>query len=119
MAADDRPLSHTTRLTLEGLRPGSGNPLGVRIYINTPGADRRTGIDVPGYVGSVAFGHGPGESSNYLVNPGRAIERLAKGGTPVGSRVRVTIVPIQVEPLKHEQPITVDFGSVSLEVVRP
>ena len=90
------------RLTLQEITPPKTRDLGIRIFVNTTDADRKTPIDDAGYVTSVTFGQSDGGAprpESFVVNLGPTLRRLqAADRLPADRPLRVTLVAVPLNP---------------------
>lgn len=117
------------RLTILSVQPPKNLDVSVSVFLNTPGANRNTPTDDPGYVGAINFfaegdhaghaGHDANAKPDAVFGVTRVLGRLAAAGRlKPDAEVKVDIVVVPLKDAKTDRMMTeVQTGGFTLEAL--
>jgi len=124
MAEDVAQEATTLRLEVQGVTPPDDPDVGVRVFLNLPGADASTPTDDPHYVASFTFFEHEGEGDHgghehgpktYYINATPAIRRLQEAGEySMGDQLQTTLVTVPIIPEGSVGDVEIPFERLSI-----
>ena len=124
MAEDVAQEATTLRLEVQGVAPPGNPDVGVRVFLNLPGADASTPTDDPHYVTSFAFFEHEGEHAEhehgpraFYANVTPTLRRLQAAGLySMGDPLETTLVTVPIVPGEQVEDVVVPFEGVAIIV---
>jgi len=124
MAEDVAQEATTLRLEVQGVAPPGNPDVGVRVFLNLPGADASTPTDDPHYVTSFAFFEHEGEHAEhehgpraFYANVTPTLRRLQAAGLySMGDPLETTLVTVPIVPGEQVEDVAVPFEGVAITV---
>ncbi len=105
-------------IRIEGVKPPTRAALGVRVFLNHPGADRNTSLEDAHYLGSFTFfpSSGDAQPQDFLLDAAPALRRLeAAGEFSPEAPVKLTLIAVSLEAEEVPQgELRVTFQGISL-----
>jgi hypothetical protein len=117
--AEGKPDTGSLRLTVEGAQPAPAKGVGVRVFLNSPKANRETSIKDEHYAGSFTFSPAePGPQTVY-VDVTDAVKALNKAGKWQGDQsITITLVPVAVRKDTKIEEVVIPFNEVILTALK-
>lgn len=124
MAEDVAQDATTLRLEVQGVAPPGNPDVGVRVFLNLPGANASTPTDDPHYVTSFAFFEHEGEHAAhehgpraFYANVTPTLRRLQAAGLyNMGDPLETTLVTVPIVPGAQAEDVAVPFEGVAISV---
>lgn len=107
------------QLVIEGVKIISGESTGIRVFVNSPGANADTPIKDLHYAASVAFfPSGPAEqASTYVIELRESLKALAATGQLANcDRLTITLVAIPAQSTLKELPVRIQIQSLTIKL---